>query len=91
MPVEITVVSAFEHLRRNVELTGLQKSAVAARQDRARAALDDELGVKSTFLTGSYVRGTLIGHFRAAATARSCTSPARTSLAFPSMQSTMVK
>ena len=52
---------AFELLRRNLELTGLQQSAVAARQEDLRAVLASDLAVRDSFLTGSYVRQTLIG------------------------------
>ncbi|MDB5059553.1 MAG: nucleotidyltransferase protein [Chloroflexi bacterium] len=48
-------------MRRNIELTGLQKSVVAERQRGVRSALDRELVVKKDVLTGSYARKTLIG------------------------------
>jgi hypothetical protein len=35
----LTVTAAFECFRGNLEITGLQESLVAARQERARAAV----------------------------------------------------
>lgn len=57
----MTLSAAFGQLRTNVELTGLQRSTVATRQQNVRAALDKSLAVRDDFLTGSYVRSTLIG------------------------------
>lgn len=59
--VVMSRAGAFEQLRRNLELTGLQQSTVAARQGVLRAALAGDLTVRDSFLTGSYVRQTLIG------------------------------
>lgn len=58
--------AASDQLRRNVELTGLQQSTVATRQRSVRNALAEELVVKDDFLTGSYVRQTLIGPLKKA-------------------------
>ncbi len=54
------VLDAFERFRSNLELTGLQESAVAERQLSVRAAVTRELTVIDAFLTGSYRRHTLI-------------------------------
>lgn len=56
----LTRVQAFEQLRRNLELTGLQEKTVAARQSNIRDAVADQLTVVGDFLTGSYRRHTLI-------------------------------
>jgi Second Messenger Oligonucleotide or Dinucleotide Synthetase domain len=51
---------AFARLRANLELTGLQEKTVAARQAGVRAAVERQLTVADSFLTGSYRRQTLI-------------------------------
>jgi hypothetical protein len=60
----ISVTAAFEEFRGNLEITDLQASMVAARQERVRASAADGLTVLDSFLTGSYRRGTLIGPMR---------------------------
>jgi Second Messenger Oligonucleotide or Dinucleotide Synthetase domain len=57
---------AFGHLRRNLELTGLQEQTVATRQRNVREAVAAQLEVTDAFLTGSYRRHTLIGPLRQA-------------------------
>lgn len=57
----LTRVQAFEELRRNLELTGLQEKTVAIRQNNVRDAVAGQLSVVGDFLTGSYRRHTLIG------------------------------
>lgn len=57
----LTRVQAFEELRRNLELTGLQEKTVATRQNNVRDAVAGQLSVVGDFLTGSYRRQTLIG------------------------------
>lgn len=52
---------AFERLRRNLELTGLQEKTVASRQRNVREAVAAQLSVVDDFLAGSYRRHTLIG------------------------------
>jgi hypothetical protein len=59
-------VQAFEGLRRNLELTGLQERTVATRQHNVRHAVADQLSVVGDFLTGSYRRHTLIGPLKQA-------------------------
>lgn len=59
-------VQAFDELRRNLELTGLQEKTVASRQKKVRAALERQLTVTDTFLSGSYRRQTLIGPLKRA-------------------------
>lgn len=59
--VAMSIQAAFDQMRRNLELTGLQQSTVATRQRNVRLAVAKELSVVGDFLTGSYVRKTLIG------------------------------
>jgi hypothetical protein len=56
----VTRNEGFERLRTNLELTGLQERTVANRQASLRAALERQLTVVDSFLTGSYRRQTLI-------------------------------
>jgi len=55
-----TIQSAFEQLKENLEITGLQKSTVSTRQKSVRKALEDDLTVLESFLTGSYSKHTMI-------------------------------
>ncbi len=55
-----TVASAFAGLKSNVEITQLQHSTVASRQQNVRDAVARRLVVKDSFLTGSYRRRTMI-------------------------------
>ena len=55
-----TVPASFQGLRSNLEITTLQQSTVSTRQQNVRAALERELTVKESFLTGSYKRHTMI-------------------------------
>ena len=55
-----TVAASFQKLRENIEITGLQKSTVATRQQNVREAVEREMTVLDSFLTGSYARSTLI-------------------------------
>ena len=57
----LTRVQAFERLRSNLELTGLEESTVARRQQNVRDVVATQLTVVDSFLTGSYRRQTLIG------------------------------
>jgi hypothetical protein len=56
----LTRAQAFERLRSNLELTGLQEKTVALRQQNVRDAVAKQLTVVDDFLTGSYRRQTLI-------------------------------
>ena len=57
----LTRAQAFETLRSNLELTGLQERTVAERQSRLRAVVHGGLDVVGDCLIGSYRRKTLIG------------------------------
>jgi tRNA nucleotidyltransferase (CCA-adding enzyme) len=67
MPVTtLTRKQAFEELRSNLELTGLQETTVATRQNNVRTAVASQLSVVDDFLTGSYRRHTMIGPLKSA-------------------------
>ena len=55
-----TVLQAFETFKTNLEITTLQTSTVSTRQNNLRSKLGAALPITDTFLTGSYVRDTLI-------------------------------
>lgn len=55
-----TVLTAFEEFRRNIEITSLQSSTASTRQSNVRSVLSAEMDVASSFLSGSYIRSTLI-------------------------------
>jgi hypothetical protein len=55
-----TIISSFEKLRTNLEITGLQSTTVSTRQESVRSVVSDGLDVITDFLTGSYMRSTMI-------------------------------
>jgi len=55
-----TILSAFQKLKENLEITGLQKSTVSTRQNSVREVVESDLAVLDSFLTGSYSRNTMI-------------------------------
>jgi hypothetical protein len=55
-----TITQSFEKLRSNLEITDLQESTVSTRQQVVRAAIENQLDVIDSFLTGSYRRSTMI-------------------------------
>jgi tRNA nucleotidyltransferase (CCA-adding enzyme) len=55
-----SIGEAFRQFRSNLEITSLQASTVSERQQNVRAAVASELVVQSSFLTGSYMRDTMI-------------------------------
>ena len=55
-----TITQSFEQLKRNLEITGLQKETVSTRQTNIREVLESDLDVLDSFLTGSYSRNTMI-------------------------------
>src|ERR1700722_14382798 len=57
---------AFEELRSNLELTELQEKLVATRQKNVRTAIERQLTVTDSFLTGWYRRQTLISPLKQA-------------------------
>jgi len=60
-PMPTTIIAGFDKLRQNLEISGLQAATVSTRQQNARANVAKEMEVNDDFLTGSYVRNTLIG------------------------------
>jgi Second Messenger Oligonucleotide or Dinucleotide Synthetase domain len=55
-----TLPQGFQKLRENLEITGLQAETVSTRQQNVREAVEREMQVLDTFLTGSYKRSTMI-------------------------------
>lgn len=55
-----TITSAFQQLKENLEISGLQKSTASTRQENVRDAIITEMKVLDSFLTGSYARSTMI-------------------------------
>jgi hypothetical protein len=55
-----TIQQGFQRLKGNLEITGLQSSTVSTRQQSVREAVEAELTVLDSFLTGSYSRSTMI-------------------------------
>jgi len=55
-----TVNQGFQELQHNLEITNLQASAAAAHQQHVREAVKKGLVAVDDFLTGSYMRNTMI-------------------------------
>lgn len=55
-----TIISGFNTLKNNLEITSLQKSTVSTRQNNIRDAVEDGFIVLDSFLAGSYARSTMI-------------------------------
>jgi hypothetical protein len=55
-----TILSSFQKLKENLEITAPQTETVSTRQTSVRQVLDADLDVKESFLTGSYSRNTMI-------------------------------
>lgn len=55
-----TILSSFQKLKENLEITGLQKSTVSTRQENVRDVVAGEMDVLDSFLTGSYAKSTMI-------------------------------
>lgn len=56
-----TISEAFDKFSSDLELTGLQATTVSTRQQAIRDVVAKKLTVLETFLTGSYMRDTMIG------------------------------
>jgi hypothetical protein len=56
-----TIAQGFVALPQNLEITPLQEATVSTRQRCVREAIERELTVLTSFLTGSYKRSTMIG------------------------------
>ena len=61
-----TIQAAFQKLKENLEITGLQKSTVSTRQNNVRDVVASDLTVNDSFLTGSYSRSTMIAPLKEA-------------------------
>jgi tRNA nucleotidyltransferase (CCA-adding enzyme) len=55
-----TISQGFAQLKSNLEITDPQTETVSGRQNAVRKAVEDEMTVLDSFLTGSYSRSTLI-------------------------------
>ena len=55
-----TIVAGFNTLKSNLEITGLQKTTIASRQNNVRDAVADGFDVHESFLAGSYAKSTMI-------------------------------
>jgi len=55
-----TILSSFQALKRNLEITDNQSATVSTRQQNVRAAVEKDLTVNDSFLMGSYSRSTLV-------------------------------
>ncbi len=56
----VTIVYGFQQLRENLEITSLQSATVSSRQKNVRDHVETEMTVARSFLTGSYMRSTMI-------------------------------
>lgn len=54
------ILEGFNRLRENLQITDLQETTVSTRQQNVRAAVEEELEVLDSFLTGSHRRNTMI-------------------------------
>lgn len=61
-----TIGGAFEELKTNLEITGLQTSTVSARQQNVRTAVEKDFTLANSFLIGSYKRHTMIAPLKKA-------------------------
>src|SRR5260370_7480466 len=55
-----TIAEGFQKFRENLNITNLQEDTVSARQQTVRSAMEKEMNVIDSFLTGSYKRHTMI-------------------------------
>jgi hypothetical protein len=61
-----TILESFKVFKSNLEITNPQASTVSTRQQNVRAAVENDLAVLDSFLSGSYSRQTLIAPLRQA-------------------------
>ena len=55
-----TISQAFSKLKENLNITSLQETTVSTRQKNVREAVEENFTVLSSFLSGSYIRSTMI-------------------------------
>lgn len=56
----LTITNSFSIFKTNLEISGIQSETVSTRQKNVRAAIELGLEVENSFLTGSYMRSTMI-------------------------------
>lgn len=61
-----TIWESFRELKADLEITELQQSTVSTKQQNVRKAVENELDVLDSFLTGSYSRHTMIAPLKEA-------------------------
>jgi hypothetical protein len=61
-----TILESFRELKTNLEITELQQSTVSTRQQNVKKAVEQEMNVLDSFLTGSYSRHTIIAPLKEA-------------------------
>lgn len=61
-----TILESFRKLKTNLGVTELQQSTVSTRQQNVRKAVEQEMNVLDSFLTGSYSRHTIIAPLKEA-------------------------
>lgn len=61
-----TILESFRELKTNLEITEPQQSTVSTRQQNVRKAVEQEMNVLDSFLTGSYSRHTIISPLKEA-------------------------
>jgi len=61
-----TIEAAFREFKSNLEITDPQSATVSTRQQNVRSAVENDLSVLDSFLTGSYSRHTMIAPLKEA-------------------------
>lgn len=61
-----TAINGFAGLINNLQITGLQRTTVSKRQTNVRNAIESHMDVIDSFLTGSYMRSTMIAPLKEA-------------------------
>ncbi len=61
-----TIVQSFQKLKENLEITDLQASTVSTRQKSVREVMESGMEITDSFLTGSYIRSTMIAPLKEA-------------------------
>ena len=61
-----TIYQGFEKLKQNLQISTLQTETVSTRHSNVRSAIESEMKVLNTFLTGSYKRSTMIAPLKEA-------------------------
>jgi tRNA nucleotidyltransferase (CCA-adding enzyme) len=56
----VIIQELFQKFKKNLEITDLQTNIVSKRQKNVRCVIERYIEIKDSFLTGSYVRNTMI-------------------------------